>query len=166
MEDTVIKVLHKKKDKTERSNYRGISLVAHAGKVPFKVVAYRICDYCRRRTYFLRRSTAFPPSNRLATCCSSCTGCMNPGGRKGSRCSYASSICRKRTTSLLWGVLVRLGVPDKVNIIDDIPQFHNDVSACVRPDERSVLGVVQCGATPAPRMRARGAPVQHVLLWC
>ena len=31
--DAVIKALHKKKDRTECGNYRGISLVAHAGKV-------------------------------------------------------------------------------------------------------------------------------------
>ena len=37
--DAVIKVLYKKKDKTECSNYRGISLVAHAGKILLKVVA-------------------------------------------------------------------------------------------------------------------------------
>ena len=33
--DTTIKVLHKKKDRTECSNYRDLSLVAHAGKVRF-----------------------------------------------------------------------------------------------------------------------------------
>ena len=40
--DASIKVLHKKKDKTECGNYRGISLVAHAGKVLLKVVATRL----------------------------------------------------------------------------------------------------------------------------
>ena len=37
--DTVITVLHKKGDKTECGNYRGISLVSHAGKVLLKEVA-------------------------------------------------------------------------------------------------------------------------------
>ena len=37
--DATIKVLHKKKDRTECSNYRGLSLVAHAGKVLLKIVA-------------------------------------------------------------------------------------------------------------------------------
>ena len=40
--DAVIKVLHKKKDRTECGNYRGISLVAHAGKVLLKIVATRL----------------------------------------------------------------------------------------------------------------------------
>ena len=37
--DTVITVLHKKGDKTECGNYRGIPLVSHAGKVLLKEVA-------------------------------------------------------------------------------------------------------------------------------
>ena len=37
--DAFIKVLHKKKDRTECSNYRGLSLVAHVGKVLLKIVA-------------------------------------------------------------------------------------------------------------------------------
>ena len=44
--DAIITVLHKKKDKTECSNYRGISLVSHAGKILLKVVAARLSDYC------------------------------------------------------------------------------------------------------------------------
>ena len=44
--DAVIKVLHKKKDRTECGNYRGISLVAHAGKVLLKIVAMRLGNYC------------------------------------------------------------------------------------------------------------------------
>ena len=42
----VIEVLHKKKDQTECGNYRGFSLVAHAGKVCLKIVAKRLGDYC------------------------------------------------------------------------------------------------------------------------
>ena len=43
--DATIKVLHKKKDRTECSNYRGLSLVAHAGKVLLKIVANRLGDF-------------------------------------------------------------------------------------------------------------------------
>ena len=48
--DAVIKVLHKKKDRTECGNYRGISLVAHAGKVLLKIVAKRRGDYCEAKS--------------------------------------------------------------------------------------------------------------------
>ena len=40
--DAVLTVLHKQGDKTECGNYRGISLVSHAGKVLLKVVARRL----------------------------------------------------------------------------------------------------------------------------
>ena len=41
-----IMVLHKKKDRTEYGNYRGISLVAHAGKILLKIIAHRPSEYC------------------------------------------------------------------------------------------------------------------------
>ena len=41
-----IKVLHKKRDRTECGNYRGLSLAAHAGKVRLKIVANRLGDFC------------------------------------------------------------------------------------------------------------------------
>ena len=41
-------VLHKKKDRTECGNYRGISLVAHAGKILLKIIARRLSEYCER----------------------------------------------------------------------------------------------------------------------
>ena len=44
--DAFITVLHKKGDKTECGNYRGNSLVSHAGKGPLKVVARRLSAYC------------------------------------------------------------------------------------------------------------------------
>ena len=44
--DGTIKVLHKKKDRTECGDYRGISLVAHPGKVLLKAITGRLSDYC------------------------------------------------------------------------------------------------------------------------
>ena len=41
-------VLHKKEDRTECGHYRGISLVAHAGKIPLKIIARRLSEYCER----------------------------------------------------------------------------------------------------------------------
>ena len=46
--DATIKVLHKNKDRTECGNYRGISLVAHTGKILLKIIACRLSDYCER----------------------------------------------------------------------------------------------------------------------
>ena len=46
--DAIIKVLHKKKDRTECDNYKGISLVAHAGKILLNIIARRLSAYCER----------------------------------------------------------------------------------------------------------------------
>ena len=46
--DTIMMVIHKNKDRTECGNYRGISLVAHAGKIQLKIIARRLSEYCER----------------------------------------------------------------------------------------------------------------------
>ena len=42
----IMKVLHKKKDRSDCNNYRGDSLVAHSGKILLKVLASHLSDYC------------------------------------------------------------------------------------------------------------------------
>ena len=59
--DAVIKVLHNKKDRTECGNYRGISLVAHAGKVLLKIVAERLRDYCEVKGLLPEEQCGFRP---------------------------------------------------------------------------------------------------------
>ena len=44
----IIMVLHKKKARAECGNYRGISVVAHAGKILLKILARRFSEYCER----------------------------------------------------------------------------------------------------------------------
>ena len=46
--DVIFMVLHKNKDRTECGNYRGISLVAQAGKMPLKTIARLLSEYCKR----------------------------------------------------------------------------------------------------------------------
>ena len=46
--DAIIMVLHKKKDRAECGNYKGISLVAHAGKILLKIIARRLSEDCER----------------------------------------------------------------------------------------------------------------------
>lgn len=48
-------MLHKKKDKTDCGKYRGISLVAHAGKALLKVAVTRLGGYLTREAFFRRR---------------------------------------------------------------------------------------------------------------
>ena len=59
--DGVIKVLQKKKDRTECWNYRGISIVAHSGKVLLKIVAKRLGDYCEAKGLLPKEQCGFRP---------------------------------------------------------------------------------------------------------
>ena len=59
--DATIKVLRKKKDGTECSNYRGLSLVAHADKVVLKVVANRLGDFCEEAGILPEEQYGFRP---------------------------------------------------------------------------------------------------------
>ena len=58
----IIMVLHKKKDRTECSNYRGISLVAHAGKILKKIIARRLTEYCERVGVLPEEQSGFRPT--------------------------------------------------------------------------------------------------------
>ena len=64
--DVIIMVLHKKKDRTECGNYRGISLVAHAGKILLKIIARRLSEYCERAGILPEEQSGFRP-NRSTT---------------------------------------------------------------------------------------------------
>ena len=64
--DAIIMVLHKKKDRTECGNYRGISMVAHAGKILLKIIARRLSEYCERVGILPEEQSGFRP-NRSTT---------------------------------------------------------------------------------------------------
>ena len=59
-------VLHKKKDWTECGNYRGTSLVAHAGKILLKIIARHFSEYCERVRILPEEQSGFRP-NRSTT---------------------------------------------------------------------------------------------------
>ena len=59
-----IKVIHKKKDRTDSGNYRGVSLVALAGKVLLKVIAGRLGDYCERENILSEEQCGSDPNAR------------------------------------------------------------------------------------------------------
>ena len=54
-------VLHKKKNRTECGNSRGVSLVTHAGKVLLKVIANRLSDYCEQEDTLPEEQCGFRP---------------------------------------------------------------------------------------------------------
>ena len=53
-------------DRSECGNYRGISLVAHAGKILLKIIARRLNDYCERLGVMPEEQNGFRP-NRSTT---------------------------------------------------------------------------------------------------
>ena len=59
--DAAITVLHRKGDKTECGNYRGISPVSHADKVLLKVVARRLSAYCEAKGLLPEEQCGFRP---------------------------------------------------------------------------------------------------------
>ena len=56
----MIKVLHKT-DMAECGSDRGISLIAQAGKVLFKIVATRLSVYCETKNLLLEEQCEFRP---------------------------------------------------------------------------------------------------------
>ena len=64
--DAIIMVLHKKKDRTECGNYRGISLVAHADNILLKIIARHLSEYCGRVGILPEEESGFRP-NRSTT---------------------------------------------------------------------------------------------------
>ena len=59
--DATIKVLYKKSDRFNCNNYRGISLLSHAGKVLLKIVANRLSNYCEAHGILPDEQCGFRP---------------------------------------------------------------------------------------------------------
>ena len=156
--DAIIMVLHKKKDRTEYGNYRGISLVAHAGKILLKTIARRLSEYCERVRILPKEQSGFR-LNRSTTDMIFVIRRLQELARKE---RVPLNMCFIDLTkaydsvdrTLLWSVLARFGVPQ--NIISVIRQFHDGMRACVRLDDRVCS---RCSS----RVRARAPAAQHLL---
>ena len=60
--DATIKFVHKKKDRSDCNNYRGISLVAHSAKVLLKMVTSRLSNYCEAKGLLPGELCGFRPT--------------------------------------------------------------------------------------------------------
>ena len=58
----IFKILHKKKDRSDCSNYRGISLVAHSGKILLKIVSSYLSNFCEAGTILPEEQCGFRPA--------------------------------------------------------------------------------------------------------
>ena len=61
-----VKVLHKKKDRTECGSYRGISLVAHSAEALLKTVEHRLGNFCEETDVFPEEQCGFRPQRSTA----------------------------------------------------------------------------------------------------
>ena len=131
-------VLHKKKDRTECGNYRGISMVARAGKILPQIIARRLSEYCERVGILPEEQSGFRP-NRSTTDMMFVIRRLQELARKKRIPLYVRFIGLTKAydsvdRTLLWTVLARFGVPQ--NMISVIRQFHDGMRACVRLDDR------------------------------
>ena len=131
-------VLHKKKDRTECGNYRGISKVAHAGKILPKIIARRLSEYCERVGILPNEQSGFRP-NCSTTDMMFVIRWLQELARKKRIPLYVCFIGLTKAhdsvdQTLLWTVLVRFGVPQIMILV--IRQFHDGMRPCVRLHDR------------------------------
>ena len=134
----IIMVLQKKKNRTECGNYRGISLVVHAGKILLKIIARRLSEYYERVRTLPEEQSGFRP-NRSSTDTMSVIRRLQELAWKKRIPLYVCLIDLTKAydsvdRTLLWTVLARFGVPQ--NTISGIRQFHDGMRAYVRLDDR------------------------------
>ena len=108
-------VLHKKGDETEYGNYRGISLVSHAGKVLLKVVARRLSAYCEAKGLLPEEQCRFRP-DRSTTEMMFVVRTLQEVRRKAGVSLFMCFIDLQKAydtvdRTLLWLVLTRIRVP-------------------------------------------------------
>ena len=135
-------VLQRKKDRTECGNYRGILLVAHAGKILLKIIARCLSEYCERVGILPEEQSGFR-SNRSTTDMMFVIYWLKELVRKKRIPLYVCFIGLTKTydsvdRTFRWAVITRLGVPQ--NMISIIRQFHNGMRACVRLNDRVCSG--------------------------
>ena len=91
-------VIHKNQNRTDCSNYRGVSLVAHAGKVLLKIVASRLSNYCETEGSLPEEQCGFCPAQSTIDLLFVVRLLQELKQQRKAPLYGASSICRKLTT--------------------------------------------------------------------
>lgn len=135
--DATIKVLHKKSDRSDCNNFRGISLVAHAGKVLLKIIANRLSDFCETQRILPEEQCGFRPARSTIDMLFVVRRLQELGRQRKIPLYMCFVDLQKAYDSvdreLLWKVLARAGVPSVM--INVIRQFHDGMRAQVRMDD-------------------------------
>ena len=134
--DATMKVLHKKKDRTECSNCRGLSLVAHAGKVLLKIVANRLGDFCEDAGILPEEQCGFRPQRSTTDMMFVVRRLQELGRTSNTSLDTCFIDLAKAYDSvdrvLLWELLARFGVPPRM--IKVIRMFYDGMRARVQLD--------------------------------
>ena len=121
--DATINVLHKKMYRTECSNYRGLSLVAHAGKVLLKIVANRLGDFCEEAGILPEEQCGFRPQRSTTDMMVVVRRLQELGRTSNTSLEICFIDLAKAYDSvdrvLLWEVLARFGVPPRMIKVHD-----------------------------------------------
>ena len=133
----MIKVFHKKADRSDCNNFRGISLVSHAGKVLLKIVANRLSNFCEAQQILPEEQCGFRPTRSTIDMLFVVRRLQKLGRQRKIPLYMCFVDLQKAYDSvdreLLWKVLARAGVPSVM--IDVIRQFHDGMRARVRMDD-------------------------------
>ena len=135
--DATIKVLHKKSERSDCNNFRGISLVSHAGKVLLKIVANRLSDFCEAQQILPEEQYGFRPARSTIDILFLVRRLQKLGRQRKIPLYMCFVDLQKAYDSvdreLLWKVLARAGVPSVM--IDVIRKFDDGMCARVRMDD-------------------------------
>ena len=156
---------HTKNDRMECGEYRGIFLVAHAGKALLKVIASRLSDYCERENSLPEEQRGIRPQRSAVDMMFVVRRLYELGQKKDTPLYLCFIDLTKAYDSvdrtLLWAVLVRFCVP--VRMLAFIRQFHDGMQACVRLDDGSArISSTWCKVFGKEGCIARATAVQHV----
>ena len=150
-------------DRTECSKYRGLSLMAHAGKVLLKIVANRLGDFCEEAGILPEEQHGFRPQRSTADMMFVVRRLQELGRTSNTSLEICFIDLAKAYDSvdrvLLWEVLARFGVPPRM--IKGIRMFHDGMRARVQLDDGDFSAWFNvCQGLPA-RMCVPAAIVQY-----
>ena len=135
--DATIKVLHKKKDRTECSNYWGLSLVAHIGKILLKIVANRLGDFCEEAGILPEEQCGFRPQRSTTDMMFVVRRLQELGWTSNISLEICFIDLAKSYDSVdrvpLWEVLACFGVSPRMIMV--IRMFHDGMRARVQLDD-------------------------------
>ena len=131
---------HKKKDRAECGNYRGISLTSHAGEVLLEVIANRLGNYCERDDILPGEQRGFRPQRSTFDMIFVVRRQHQQARKKSTRLYVFFVDLTKAYDSvdrtLLWAVLARFGVPPTMLTI-----FFISTMKCERVSGRVIANV-------------------------